>query len=285
MKKAPRILLKVLAGLLIVFLAALAAMQSPKVQSCAGAKVVEKLKDKIDADITFDMVSIRPFEAITLDNVAVLDRNPVVPGADTIASVGSLAAKFSVMGLLDGSGAYLSHVRLEDAGFFLVSEPDSTNGKGTTNLQRVFRLKSSDDDTPPHWGNLLSARDIVINNFRFRMVNLNMDDYTSGKMDFSDLDVLVNHLHARNIRVANNYVTGSVDSLRAVEKSGFEIKGASAGKVKVGMGRVRVDDFHLKMTLRFISKPSSWTVPSRSTLILWSAYALAETSSPGRWFQ
>ncbi len=246
MKKGLRILLKVLAGILIVFLAALAAMQSPRVQSWAGGKVVEKLRGNMDADITFKMVSFRPFEAITLDDVTIIDRNPSVPGSDTLATIGSLGAKFSVMGLLDGSGAYLSHARLDDASFFLVIEPDSLSGESTTNLQRVFRMPSSKKDTPPTWGNLLTARDLVVNNFRFRMKSLTAPDYTPGKMDFSDLDVLVNHIHARNIRVADSHVTGAVDSLSAVEKSGFEILGASAKKVKVGMGRVRVDGLDLR---------------------------------------
>ncbi|MBQ9410665.1 MAG: hypothetical protein IJU21_03545, partial [Bacteroidales bacterium] len=255
MKKGIRILLKVLAGLLIVLLAALAAMQSPRIQSWVGGKVVDRLRDSMDADITFKMVAIRPFEAITLDDVTVIDRNPSAPGADTIAAIGSLAAKFSLMGLLDGSGAYLSHARLEDASFFLVTEPDSVSGQSTTNLQRVFRIpQSPEDDTPPSWGNLLTARDLVVNNLRFRMVNLTDDgSYVPAKIDFTNLDVLLKHLHARNIRVADSRITASLDSLSAREKSGFEIMGASAGKVKVGMGHVRVDDLKLTDGLSNIS--------------------------------
>ena len=90
MARGLRIPLKVLAGILLVLLAALAAMQSPRVQSWVGGKVVEKLRDSMDADISFKMVSFRPFEAITLDDVTVIDRKPAVPGADTIATVGSL---------------------------------------------------------------------------------------------------------------------------------------------------------------------------------------------------
>ena len=222
----------------------LAAMQSPRLQSWVGAKVVEKLRDRMDADITFNMVSIRPFEAITLDDVTVIDRNPAFPGADTVATIGSLGAKFSILGLLSGSGAYLSHARLDNSSFFLVIEPDSLGGS-VTNLQRIFRMTSSKKDDPPSWGNLLSARNVELNNFRFRMKSLTMEGYSAGKIDFSDLDVVVSHLHARNIKVAQSRITGAVESLRAVEKSGFEIKEASAGKVKVGMGQVLVEDFDL----------------------------------------
>ena len=246
MKKGLRIPLKAVSGILIVLLALLAAMQSPRIQSWAGSRVVERLRDKMDADITFNMVSIRPFEAITLDDVTIIDRNPSVPGSDTLATIGSLGAKFSVLGLLSGSGAYLSHARLEDASFFLVIEPDSLDGNTTTNLQRVFRMHSSQKDTPPTWGNLLTARDVEINNFRFRMKSLTMDSYTAGKIDFSDLDLFVNHFHAKNIKVADSRITGAVESLSAVEKSGFEIKEASARKVKMGMGQVRVEDFDLR---------------------------------------
>ena len=131
MKKVLRILLKVLAGILLVFLAALAALQSPKVQTLVGQKVIEKFRENTDADISFNMVSLRPFEAITLDNVSVVDRNPVVEGADTLAYIGSLSAKFSIWGLFGGSGAYVSQARLEDARVQLVTEPDSLAPEGS----------------------------------------------------------------------------------------------------------------------------------------------------------
>ncbi|MBR1886983.1 MAG: hypothetical protein IJ813_00795, partial [Bacteroidales bacterium] len=241
MKKVPRILFKILAGLLLVVLALLASIQSPAVQSWVGRKVIERIRNDMDADISYKMVSVRPFEALTLDDVLVKDRSPKAPGADTVAFVGSLSAKFSIWGLLSGSGAYLSHAKVEDAAFFLVSEPDSL-GEGTTNLQRIFRIPPSKSDTPPTWGNLLSAREVEADNVRFRMKILTAPEgYVHGKMDFSDLDVLVGHLHARNIKVADSRISASLDSLTATEKSSFAIKGARASKVRVGMGHVRVD--------------------------------------------
>lgn len=251
-------MLKVLAGILLVLLAALAAMQSPKAQTWVGKKAVDKLREKMDADISFKTVAIRPFEAITLDDVVIIDRNPAVQGADTVVVIGSLGAKFSVMGLLDGTGAYLSHARLDDSRFCLVIEPDTLTGKSVTNLQRIFRIPPSPEkETPTGWNNLLHARELTINNFRFQMLNLEMIEsgFKPGKMNFADLDVTVHHLTARNINVADDKIIASVDSLRATEKGGFQIKGASAKKVKVGVGQVRIDgldltdgisDIHLK---------------------------------------
>ena len=227
-------------------LALLASVQSPAVQSWVGRKVIERIRNKIDADISYKMVGVRPFEAITLDDVLITDRSPKAPGADTVAFVGSLSAKFSIWGLLSGSGAYLSHAKVEDAAFFLVSEPDSIAGS-TTNLQRIFRIPPSQSDTPPTWGNLLSARELEAGNVRFRMKILNTpEDFVHGKIDFSDLDVLVHHLSARNIKVADSRISASLDSLTATEKSGFAIKGARASKVRVGMGHVRVDHLDLR---------------------------------------
>ena len=68
MKKGLRILLKVLAGILLVFLAALAAMQSPRVQSWAGSKVVEKLRDNMDADITFKIRHTADYNHATISD-------------------------------------------------------------------------------------------------------------------------------------------------------------------------------------------------------------------------
>ena len=235
-----RIPLKLVAGIILVILAAAAAFQSPRVQTMAAEKFAQNFQKGKDADISFKMVSVRPFEAITLDDVLIIDRNPSVEGADTVAWIGSLTARFSLMGLIYGNGANLSQTRLENAMFQLVTEGDSTN------LQRVFGLTSSEKNTDLTWGNLLSARDVSINNFRFiyRNPTANMP---SGKLNFNNLDVTVKDLRARNLKMADSKILGKLDKLQAVENnSGYIIHQASARRVRVGQGRLRLEKLLLK---------------------------------------
>ena len=255
MKKFFRIFLKVLAGLLLVILAAFAALQSPKVQTWAGKKAVDMLREKTDADIDFNMVSLRPFEAVTLDDVSIIDRNPQVDGADTIAFIGSLNVKFTPWGLLTGDGAYVSSLRLDDATVQLVTEADSLSPTGSRmNLLRIFRLPYSEQkDELPTWGNILNARSLVLRNVRVRMSNPVLLEsmeaqgaQKGGKINFADIDATVNYLGARNIKVADSKVVLALDTLSAYEKSGFVLHGASAGKVNVAMDRIRLDNLHLK---------------------------------------
>ena len=257
MKKALRISGWTLSLLLLLLLAALVAVQSPRVQTALGHRILRKMKDKVDADISFQMISVRPFDAITLDDVVVVDRHPLLPGADTLASLGSLSAKFSVRGLLGGKGAYLSQARVENAQLQLVMEPDSLSQSGSrTNLQRIFRLKYKDPNQPEKgWGNLLSAREVVAKNVRFRLLNPTGAARWEEKgvlpgpevIDWNNLDATLFYARAHNVRVAESKVFGSVDSLKVREnRSGYAIEQASAHHVLVGQQRLRIDRLSLR---------------------------------------
>ena len=102
MKKALKITAWVLALILLLLAAALVALQSPKVQTALGKRVVQRLEKKLDATIDFKLVSVRPFDAIVLEDVLLKDNDPYIPAMDTILYVKSLSAKFSLRGLYDG---------------------------------------------------------------------------------------------------------------------------------------------------------------------------------------
>ena len=67
MKRGFRITLWILAAIVILLLALVVAVQSPTVQTALARKAITMLSDKIDGDITVGRISIRPFDAITLD--------------------------------------------------------------------------------------------------------------------------------------------------------------------------------------------------------------------------
>ena len=157
--------------LILLALAGVVAVQSPKVQEKLGKRAVRMLEGKTDADISFSEVSIRVPEAIVLKDVVVIDKAPQVAGADTVATIGLLTAKFSVKGLTKGDGAYISHASLQDASFVLAFEEDPNSSTGTNpSFMRIFRLKDEESDKKG-WGNILSAGNLDIRNFRFTMLN------------------------------------------------------------------------------------------------------------------
>ena len=237
--------------LILLVLAGVIAVQSPRVQEKLGKRALEVLDGKIDADVSFSDVSIRVPEAVVLKDVVIVDKHPQVAGADTLATIGSLTAKFSAKGLMNGRGLYISHASLKDAGFVLAYEQDSTSATGTRgNFERIFNLVEKDSEDNG-WGNILSAGTLDIQNFRFTMLNpyaTTQQEPYPGVIDWNNLHVHIDRLLARHIRIKDSYVHGVVDTLRFRElDTGFDLKHAS-GRVRVGKERVRIDDFQLRET-------------------------------------
>ena len=261
MRKALHIGMRVLAVLVLLLLAGLVAIQSPRVQTWLGRKVLEKVQAQLDARISVGAVSVQPFEAITLSEVLVMDTQPFVEQMDTLLHAGALSAKFSLGSLLGGGAAYLSHVRLENGHMQLVIEPDSLDSNGSrTNLQRMFRIPEEDPDKEKKgWGNLLSAREVVVRNFRFQMANppaaarmaaRGIEPWGPGTIDWNDLDATLLYARAHNLHVEDSRITASVDSLSLQEnKTGFHVSRARAAKVSVGKERLRIN--HLELQDRY----------------------------------
>ncbi|MBQ5527852.1 MAG: hypothetical protein IIU05_02195, partial [Bacteroidales bacterium] len=131
------VLLTVLFGLAI-------AAQAPAVQTFLARKVIDRFKDEINADITFDELLIRPFDAVSLTNVAIIDRNPYLgednpskERLDTFARAKQITAIFSIKGLLHNEGLYVREITVEDGMMVLTTEP-AGDGLSTTNIKRIF---------------------------------------------------------------------------------------------------------------------------------------------------
>lgn len=235
MRKALRILGWTLVCILLLFTAAGIAVQSPKVQTALGRKVIQMMRERmVDADIHVGSINISGARAIVIKDLVVLDRNPYLPQADTLMSAGLLSARFSLIGLIYGNGAYINHISAQDVFFQWVTEPDEKAPNGTrVNLYRVFGLPYSKPDKPaPHWGNLLTARKVNVRNARFNMINPLWQErmrekgtvIPEGVIDWSNLHGQADYIKAHNIKVANDLVTGALDSARFRDtETGLEI--------------------------------------------------------------
>ena len=256
MKKGLRITVWILAAILILLLALVVAIQSPKVQTALARKAVSVLAEKIDGDVQVGYISVRPFDAVTLENVVVTDRKPYSSGdfapKDTLLRVGSLSARFSLKGLLHKERISVSRLRMKDAEFNLVLEP-GTGGKDIQdNLSRIFRLTSDPDKPKEDFGDLLEAGKVDIEDFTFRMFNpvaaarmreRGHEPIPDDVIDWNDLEVKAD-VHASGLLVKDGVISGDADHITLSDKTGWNVKDIS-GKVKVGHGKVLMDNLHI----------------------------------------
>lgn len=270
--KAGRILGIILGSVLLMMLGVMLAVEIPAVQTFIAKKAAEKLNQYVNGKVSVGSVKLKPFDAIVLHDVTIIDTapydDPEIEGyhpIDTFARVGTLAAHFSLKGLFKKEGLHFRKVTLEDSMLDLVIEQRDAfspygNDRGTTvNLQRIFKLVKKDKKKEP--GDVFDIGRVKIRNFTYRMNNpksvykriWNGKDTTDLKrtvegelfegIDWDDMDITVD-IDARNLSMSKGYMSGTVDHLEGVEKSGYRIKHLSATTV-CGGGRTEITDIHI----------------------------------------
>ena len=256
MKKGLRITAWILAAILLLLLLLLVVIQSPAVQTALARKAVEKFGDRIDGDVQIGRITVKPFDALVLEDVVITDQNPYSDGSsdkvDTLLDIGNLSARFSLKGLLHKERISVSRLRLENGTFNLVMEPGE-NGKPTTNLQRILHLKESDPNKPKEdFGDLLEANRVEVKGMTFRMVNHPGRERREAEgnptlpntvIDWNDLEIKADIL-ATNLLVKDGVISGDAERITLADKTGFQVQDLS-GKVKVGHGQVLLDKLHL----------------------------------------
>lgn len=259
MRKAVRITAWILGLLLLLQVGGMVVLQSPRVQTYLGKKVIGMLQSRMDAEITFQSATVRPFDAIVLDEVLVKDLAPTVEGMDTLLYVRHLSARFSILGYFRGEQISVSRAHLDGGCFYLVLEPDPHRpGHSSTNLQRIFRMENKHAEEHPeyHWGNILQARSLEISDVHFRMENLvTAARYAErgyvipeGTIDWNHLNLILEHIKVNHLRLADDLITASVQDFNIQElETRLRLENLSARKVRVGKGNVHLEDFLAQM--------------------------------------
>ena len=213
------------------------------------------MTEKLDGEIVFDKIHLKPFTTLILKNVAIVDKNPAKDAldpekavVDTLFRAKYIIARFSLEGLADPDGFHIRKAYIADARMNLVLEddPDDTTGQGTDNLSRIFRLVKNPPKKEPLPDEIFHIRDVELNNMAFALINhktLKTPHY--GGMNWNDLDVTDIDLKARDLMFKGGIMTGEVGELSFREKSGF-VCHSLTGSAKVGNGRTIVEDLKLK---------------------------------------
>ncbi len=245
MRKALKIIGYVLATIVALLVACSIAVQTPKVQTYIAHKVVNSLKDRFGGDIKFEMVQLKPFTALVLKDVALIDRHPYkhpdlpdFQAQDTIFRAGYVVANFSFRGLFSKKGIFINRVYVRDGMFLFTNEPIGSNLNRFLNLHNNKQGKSKF---------VFDIKEVEIRNFRYRMLNY-ISLISNGQegiplkpygIRWNDMDVRDINLKGRKLHYSSGVMSGIADDLSFVEKSGYVCKHIS-GKVKVGNGRTLV---------------------------------------------
>lgn len=234
---------------------ALLLLQLPAVQTFVAKRVLASLEEKFDGKLTVGGIQIEPFNTIIINDALLLDNAPVA-GQDTVFCARNVTAKFSLRDLIaKDKPLSIKSVSISDGMFALITDADKV-----ANITRVFRLDPNQEQEKLALE--LNVGKININNFRYKMLSLDPDqpEYSGHGINWSDLD-LVTTLSAKDLKIEDGIITGTLDHLTVDEKCGYSIEDLSAS-AKVGKGLAEVTDIKMKDRWSNISIPRfSMTAP------------------------
>ena len=213
------------------------------------------LSERLDGDISFEKIHLKPFTTLVLKNVVIIDRNPFVDTVDpasekidTFFRAEYIIAKFSLEGLRKHEGIHLDKAYISNAQMNLVLEDQEDMGDGdvsTDNLSRIFRIKKP--ETPKRSEKeIFHIKKVEIADMGFAMKDYKFDRSTYGDQGISwaDLDVKDINLKAKGLQFMAGVMSGELSSLSFREKSGYMVENLT-GKAKVGRGKTIVEDLHI----------------------------------------
>ena len=243
--------LTIVAILAFVFAVSLT-IQLPQVQTYIAGKVVKSLSEKIEGDISFEKIHLKPFTTLILKNTLILDKNPVKDSltgvqVDTFFRAQYIIAKFTLEGLFKHGSLHIDKAFVSNGQMNLVLEDRPDSGDGDTeaeSLTRIFGIVKKKDKQYSD-KELFHIRKVEIHNLGFHMYNHKMEkiDFEGG-INWNDMDVRNININARELQFKGGIMTGFVDKLSFREKSGWVCNSIS-GSAKVGRGRAIVKDLHL----------------------------------------
>ena len=227
-------------------------LQIPAAQTALARKVLHSIEKSIDGRIEFSDMTFVPFNGLVIKNIAIIDNNPLQgdPRVDTLFNAETVAARFTLQGLLSQNGIQLRDVEVEHARFALVNE----SGEYTSNIARIFRLKPPEEEKEKKEGDVFSIRNVSVKDFNFRMID------RTGKpvekpdfgIDWGDLDLIAD-IEGSDLKMSGGVMSGHAKTVRVREKSGLDA--TLSGEASVGNGRTAITGLRLRDASSNLSVP------------------------------
>ena len=229
-----------------LLLTAILLLQIPAAQTALARRIVKSLEKNMDGRVEFSDVTFVPFSGLVIKDLAIIDSHPwqgdIDVPQDTMFRAKTIAARFTLQGLLSQKGIQLREAEVDDARFAMVMEPDETY---SSNLARIFRITPSEEEKEKNLKDVFHIHKVKVNDFNFRMISY--ADTTSEKagygMDFGDLDLLTS-IEGRNLKMSGGVISGTANRISLSEKSGYA--GVISGNAAVGNGVTELTELHLR---------------------------------------
>jgi len=233
-------------------------MERSDVQTKLVRAVLDNVETSLGGRISYSRILIKPLNTFVINDLTIIDATPWpdefgkgFSPIDTILSVRSLSGTFSIWGLFNSEGVYLSRVNMKDGMFCMVSEPNQWH----SNLNRFLRNKGA-PEVPVEGPALFNIRHLSVDGFRFRLHNLMDVPYRHRGVGFNwgDLDLKARRIDGRNVRFAGGRLSFSVELTDVADKCGYRASLIS-GNAKCGIGKVLMDNVLVKDELSLINVP------------------------------
>ena len=248
--KARNIVSAVLGLLFVALLAGVMAIQSPSVQKRIADKFLSKFTQHLDGRVSFSSVKVMPSGSILLKDLTIIDTNPYIdhdtlrahPPVDTLFYGKTVAATFTLKGLLSDEGLHLSRLSLDNAIFHLTDNPP---GPAKSNIQRMFNLPFAKEE-PHEGGNIFDIRKVRASDIAYKMTLYKSGkDWTTPGLHMADLHITAPVVEGHGVKFTKGRLHAVLDRMEWKEEGcGLEVR-SMTGRCIVGMGRTIVEDFHV----------------------------------------
>ena len=250
--KGYNVIARVAGGILLLIAALLLLIQVPAVQSRLGRIVADRLENALDGKVSWSDIRIMAPNAVLIKDLLILDSNPYTedefdkgyPPTDTLGYLKTVAATFSLRGLLKGEGFHVRRAYVADGAFNLVIFQDGD--RITNNINSIFRIPEKPAVRPEPGPDIFDIRRVKAKNVRYTMRNFtdNPFVYKGTGINWMDMDILVHEARGHGLKFTGGRMHGICDHISATEKCGFRLKDVS-GSFAVGQGKTEVKDLVL----------------------------------------
>lgn len=222
-------------GLFLTIYVLVALANYSVVQSLAASWVSSYLSKETGGEIRIGSLGINLFNHVRMRNVLMCD-----PAGDTVFRCERLSVRFDEFPV-SSDGLSLRRVSISDGYYYLGITEDGMNLKFLINYFKSEKKKEKKKAAPF----VVRVNNLSLRNMRFKMRLKNYDSSSHEHginpkaMDYSDIN-----LRMRNVRILNDHITLKMESMSAVEKSGFALRDFS-GYIYVTPNGISVTDMDL----------------------------------------
>ena len=218
-------------------------LQTPAVQTFVAKEVLESLNVTLNGRIKFSKIHIKPFTALVLKDVALIDTEPPTDrdgeSVDTVANAKTIVVTFSLKGLRRDGAIHIKRLSVSDGSFSLAKDERGSNISRFFNKSGVNKKNKSTDLK-------INADRINVSDFRFRLLNLGSDiPPREYGIDWKNLDVTARVVRIHDLTFGGGRVSCDVKDISAIERSGYDILTMS-GKATLEKGRTSVHDLSIQ---------------------------------------